>query len=324
MSKTPEIKSIACSLGIMAHNEAQNIGRLLESVAAQDLSTVAITEIIVIASGCSDSTEAIVRHWAANDLRIRILLQPRREGKASAVNLFLSEAQEKVLVLCSADLVLQKDAVEQLVCPFQDREIGITTCRPVPVNRGDVFMGFAAHLLWGLHHQINLESFKCGEVIAFRKSFERIPYRTATDEASIEPVIRGQGYSAKYVPTAIVYNKGPENIRDFVRQRRRIYAGHLAIREAVGYSVTTMKKSRLLSLALRNWDKRPRQFFWTFEVALLEAYCRLLGWRDFIGRHDHSRWDVASSTKKLGPWVAEAARAASAGQQSDGRSNRNS
>src|SRR5262249_6233497 len=148
----------------------------------------------VVASGCTDRTEAVVRHRAARDFRIRLFLQPRREGKAAAVNQFLSQAREKLLILCSADLVLQEDTIEQLIVPFENPEIGITTCRPVPVNDCDQFMGFAAHLLWNLHHQINLSSFKCGEVIAFRKSFERIPYRTPTDEASIEPVIRGQGY----------------------------------------------------------------------------------------------------------------------------------
>src|SRR5215813_10592647 len=103
MTDSPQSKKlIACSMGIMAHNEASNIGKLLESVVSQRLSAVALKEIIVIISGCTDGTEAVVRHWAARDLRIRVLLQPRREGKAAAVNLFLSEAQERLLVLCSA------------------------------------------------------------------------------------------------------------------------------------------------------------------------------------------------------------------------------
>ena len=38
-----------------------------------------------------------------------------------------------------------------------------------PGERPHCFMGFAAHLLWNLHHQINLEGFKAGELIAFRK-----------------------------------------------------------------------------------------------------------------------------------------------------------
>jgi poly-beta-1,6-N-acetyl-D-glucosamine synthase len=307
-------KVIACSMGIMAHNEASNIGKLLESVVSQRLSAAALNEIIVIVSGCTDGTEAVVRHWAARDIRIRVLLQPRREGKAKAVNLFLSEARERVLLLCSADLLLEQNTIEQLIAPFSDPDVGMTTGRPVPINDRGCFMGFAAHLLWDLHHQINLGGFKGGEVIAFRRSFERIPYRTATDEASIEPVIRGQGYRSQYVPEARVYNKGPETLADFIRQRRRIYAGHLAIRQAVGYTVSTMNSARLVGLALRNLNWRPRPFCWTCGVAALEAYSRFLGQRDFAARRDHGTWEVAATTKELVSELPARAAAAVASQ----------
>jgi len=292
---------IACSIGIMAHNEGTNIGRLLEAIVSQRLADVALTEIIVVASGCTDGTETIVQQWAARDPRIRLVAQLRREGKASAVNEFLSQAREKVVVLCSADLLPGADTIEQVVAPFADPEIGMTTCRPVPINDPDKFMGFAAHLLWGIHHQINLKGFKAGELIAFRKIFERIPYRTAVDEASVEPVIRGQGYGVRYVGTASVQNKGPETVKDFLRQRRRIYAGHLAIRDAVGYTVSTMSGLKILGLVLRNLDWRPRPFCWTWAVASLEVYGRFLGRRDYKKRRDHSVWEIAKTTKELEP-----------------------
>ncbi len=209
------------------------------------------------------------------------------------------EAREKVLVLCSADLLPEADTIEQVVAPFADLEIGMTTCRPVPLNDPRTFMGFAAHMLWDLHHQINVNGFKAGELIAFRKSFERIPYRTAVDEASIEPVIRGQGYSVRYIPTAITYNKGPDTVADFLRQRRRIYAGHLAVRDAVGYTVSTMSGLKIFGLVLRHLDWSPRPFLWTWAVAALEAYGRLLGRNDYKKRRDHSVWEIAETTKEL-------------------------
>ncbi len=293
---------LACSMGIMAHNEGANIGRLLEAVVSQQSVRVRISEVIVIASGCSDNTEAIVRQWAEQDPRIRLVVQPKREGKASAVNQFLAQAQEKIVVLCSADLLPESSTIEQLVAPFADPEIGMVTCRPVPVNDPATFMGFAAHLLWGLHHHINMSgSFKAGELIAFRKIFERIPYRTAVDEASVEPVIRGQGYCVRYVPDALVYNKGPETVADFLRQRRRIYAGHLWIRETLGYTVSTMSGEKIIGLALRHLDWRPRALAWTAVVAVLEAYGRLLGSLDYKHQRDHTVWEVAKTTKELEP-----------------------
>jgi len=291
--------SIACSMGIMAYNEEANIGRLLQAVISQRTAKVTLTEIVVVASGCTDRTESIVQDWATWDQRIRLVVQPQREGKASAINQFLPQAREKIVVLCSADLLPEADAIEELVAPFADPAVGLTTARPAPVNDPGTFMGFAAHLLWNLHHQINLRSFKAGEMIAFRKIFERIPYHTSVDEASIEPVIRGQGYEARYVPTAVVHNKGPITVDDFLRQRRRIFAGHLAVRHTLGYNVSTMSGRKILWVVLRNLDWRPRPFFWTWAVAALEAYGRFLGRRDYKKRPDRRVWEIAKTTKDL-------------------------
>jgi cellulose synthase/poly-beta-1,6-N-acetylglucosamine synthase-like glycosyltransferase len=241
-----------------------------------------------------------VRDFTDHDPRIHLLVEPERKGKASAINLFLQHQTERVLVVCSADLLPQPDTVEKLVAPFADPEVGMTSCRPVPVNDPDTFMGFAAHLLWGLHHEINVSGgFKSGEMIAFIKIFERIPYRTSVDEASIEPVVRGQGYKVSYVPDAVVLNKGPETVDDFLRQRRRIYSGHLDVKELLGYSVSTMSAGRVFKTLLRNLDWRPKQFLWTWLVVGLEAYGRYLGWRDYKNRRDHTVWEIAKSTKEL-------------------------
>lgn len=290
---------IPCTIGITAHNEEANIGKLLQRILDQKLVTVEPREIIVVASGCTDNTEAIVRQFEQQDARVRLLSQEKREGKASAINLILRDLSEKVVVICSADLLPAFDAIEQLVSPFADPEIGMTSCRPVPVNDPNTFMGFAAHMLWNLHHEINLRSFKAGEMIAFRKIFERIPYKTSVDEASIEPVIRAQGYRVRYVADAIVANKGPETVADFLRQRRRIYSGHLDVKILLGYSVSTMSGGKVLRLLLRHLDWRPKQLMWTWTVVALEAYGRFLGWRDHKQQRDHTVWEVATSTKKL-------------------------
>ncbi|WP_279426346.1 glycosyltransferase [Anaeromyxobacter terrae] len=299
MGRDELTRPLSCSVGIMAHNEEANIGHLLEAVLAQRTPTVRIAEIVVVASGCTDGTVGICREWQGRDPRVDVLVQPRREGKASAVNLFLSRARAPVLVLCSADLLPAPDTIEQVVAPFADPDIGMTTCRPVPVDAPDRFMGFAAHLLWNLHHEINLKGFKAGELVAFRKIFERIPYRTSVDEARIEPVIRGQGYGVRYVPTAVTYNKGPETVHDFLSQRRRIFAGHLAMRDELGYRVRTLSSARILALLVRHMDWRPRAFCWTVAVAALEAYGRLLGRRDYRAKREHVVWEIATTTKRL-------------------------
>lgn len=291
---------VNCTVGITAHNEEANIGKLLQRIQGQVLNTAVISQIYVVASGCTDNTVGVVEEMMAEDGRIRLLVQERREGKASAINLFLNQETERVIILSSADLLPAEDAIEKMVAPFANPKLGMTASHPVPVNDETTFMGYAAHMLWGLHHAINESGgFKAGELIGFIKVFEQIPYRTSVDEASIEPIVRGQGFQVQYVPDAIIYNKGPDTVEDFLRQRRRIHSGHLDVTNLLGYSVSTMSGTTILKTLLRHLDWRPKQFVWTWLVVALEVYGRFLGWRDYKNQRDHTVWEIATTTKEL-------------------------
>ena len=85
--------SLACSIGIMAYNEEANIGQLLKALVTQRMSAATLSEIVVVASGCTDGTQAIVKAWCRRDSRVRLLVQAGREGKASAINYFLMNAK---------------------------------------------------------------------------------------------------------------------------------------------------------------------------------------------------------------------------------------
>jgi cellulose synthase/poly-beta-1,6-N-acetylglucosamine synthase-like glycosyltransferase len=284
----------------MAYNEEANIGRMMEAVLSQQLQGVGIAEITVVASGCTDRTEEIVKSFADDDPRIQLLTQPARSGKSSAVNLMLQHTDQEIIVLVNADTVPAPDAIECLVTPFKAPDVGMTAGRPIPTNDPHTFMGFAAHLLWALHHQIALRSPKMGEMIAFRNFFHQIPRDSAVDEASIEPLIRGQGLNLVYVPDALIYNRGPTSVEDFLRQRRRIYAGHVYVRDTLGYRVSTMRSIRILWLLLTapNVKRDWRYFLWGPAVTALEAWARLLGVIDYrVWKRKHEVWEVVETTK---------------------------
>ena len=292
--------AIQCTIGIMAYNEAANIGRLLDALINQKTRDVRISRIIVVASGCTDATESIVQHFAARDRRILLLTQPRREGKASAVNLFMEYARNaEIIVLASADLLPVPGAIEALVSPFADSSVGMVGGHPVPTNPRDTFMGFGVNLLWDLHHLVSLEYPKMGELIAFRNIFRQIPTDTAVDEASIEPLIIGQGMKLRYAPEAIVYNHGPETVRDFIKQRRRIYAGHLYVKDTLGYRVATMNGFRILRQYFKLLRPDWRYFLWGPLVIALEIFVRLLGAYDYnVRKRNPYVWQMAASTKQ--------------------------
>ena len=288
------------SFGICAYNEQENILRLLEGLLAQELTSASLKEIIVIASGCTDDTEKIVTEFARKEARVILISEPVRNGKAAAVNLFLKKASGDVYILISADTLPEKNAIEALIKPLFLKEVGMTGGHPVPVNSKDIFTGFLAHFMWGLHHEIALKDPKLGEMVAFKNIVKAIPENSAVDEASVEAIIRTAGLSIKYCPEAIVYNKGPETISDFLKQRRRIYNGHLWLKETGHYSVSTMSGMKILGIVLKHLSFNPRTLLYTIFAIKLEVYGRWLGWWDFmILKKNPAKWEMATTTKKL-------------------------
>jgi biofilm PGA synthesis N-glycosyltransferase PgaC len=288
---------LTCSIGIMAYNEEANIGRLLQALLEQQTSCCRVEEIIILASGCTDNTEGIVGEFCDRDSRIKLLVQARREGKASAINLFLRQARSDILVLESADTIPEPTTIDRLVEPLLDPEVGMTGAHPVPVNDPYTFMGFVVNTLWEMHHQIANDHPKLGELTAFRRIFYRIPYDSAVDEANMEPLVRGQGYQLRYAAEAVVHNRGAQTVSDFLKQRRRIYAGHLRMRHEQGYTVATMSGGRVLRALVRCWRWDWRYIAWTPAMIALEMYGRYLGWVDYRKKRDHAVWEIAVTTK---------------------------
>lgn len=293
---------LRASIGIMAYNEARNIGRLLDALVSQRLSDVSVVRIVVVSSGSTDGTDDIVAEWARRDGRIELVRQATREGKSAAINVFLEKAEGDVFVLESGDTVPDPDCVERLVAPFEDPDVGMTGARPVPVDDPARFMGFVVHMLWRLHHELALSTPKLGEMVAFRSFVKSIPRESAVDEASIEAIVTAAGKKLRYVPEAVVWNKGASSVRDFLKQRRRIYAGHLWLSKFQDYDVSTRHVGGIASLLMRDLDWRPRVLLWTAGGVGLEFLGRTLGTFDFhvLKRNPHT-WDVAESTKSLGP-----------------------
>lgn len=293
------MKNFLISIGILAYNEEKNVGQLLQSILDQELNQVEIREIIVVCSGCTDGTEDVVKNFSAQDDRVKLIHQDKREGKASAINLFLESSRSDVLVIISADVQLKNNALEYLIQPFADPEIGMTGGRIVPRNNKDDFVGYAVYLQWKLHHLISLEKPKIGELGAFRRIFKRLAPKTAVDEANAEFLIQAQGYKIRYVPEAIIYNKGPETIKDFLSQRRHYFCGHLGLKRRLKYEVATFSIFRIFKVLIKSAEWTSWRFWlWTPMIIGLEIVGRLFGTMDYIiAKRDHSVWKIAKSAK---------------------------
>ncbi|MEM7537565.1 MAG: glycosyltransferase [Chloroflexota bacterium] len=298
-----ETKSkIQCSICVTAYNEEANIGELLAALLDQHLHRVEIAEIIVVASACTDNTVPIVQSYVDKDARVKLIEQERREGKTSAINLFLQETNYDICVLESGDTLPHEYAVEHMVRMFADENVGMVGAHKVAVNTPDHIAGLLSHIRLNLEHELCLQIPRLGEMIAFRKVFDQIPPDVAMDEAFVEAIVVERGLEVKYAPTAIVYSTGPTTIGDFVRQRRRNHAGHLYLKHKYGYAVSSMQNSRVAKIAIKQiWNVvwGAIQFMGIIALlATLEAWSRFLGWYDFVKGKRHVVWDMAWTQKQ--------------------------
>ena len=293
------IPMLKVSVGIAAYNEERNIRRCIDAVLGQDMGENELLEVIVVSSGSTDGTDDLVRSMMDEDPRIKLFTQEKREGKASASNLYMSEADGDILVQVNADAVLAPDALRHLMEPFQLDKVGAVAGRLVPVNDDRDFFGFAVNLVYYLHHAVSSVTPKMCELNAFRNLRMAMPESTNTDEDWLAKEVMRRGYVLAYAPKAINNIKGPSNLRDFLHQRIRINIGENYMKKNYDY-VPPTKENDLVFNSFLDFirDERPDPFRLIGAVsleAMSRGYARAY---TTIGLKDHNVWKVIESTRE--------------------------
>ncbi len=277
---------------VPAYNEEGNLEGLLTRLVVEKQ----LDEIVVVASGCTDRTVEIARSF---EPRVRVMVQKTREGKSSAINLFLQSTHADIVIMESADTIPRIFCIPNMIACFRDPNVGMVGARSVPIKTWS-FMGGMSSLLWNSIHQLSLRSPKLGELVAFRRVFDSIPQASSVDEASIESLIVARGLRLVYQPLAIVRNKGPENMHDWILQRKRIHLGHINLMMA-GHKVASMNRISSLRAVLKAANWTPGGFAVLATFVVVEAYVRLRAGSEWKkNRTEQTIWETAKSTKELG------------------------
>jgi poly-beta-1,6-N-acetyl-D-glucosamine synthase len=88
--------------------------------------------------------------------------------------------------------------------------------------------------------------------------------------------------------------------RDFIRQRRRIAAGHYWLRAVSGYAVSTLDLARLVRVTASALPiTQPKLLAYALGTIGLEAFCRGLGYFDFLTDKQHAVWQISETTKAV-------------------------
>ena len=275
------------SVGVFARNEEKFIRANLRSIISQELNEIKIDEIIVFSDSSTDRTNDIVNSLKRKDSRIKLIVNKKRLGKPESINKFLKIAKNKIVVISSADVILEEHCIENLCKPLEKREIGICASHIIAKPRKDI-VSKIYELEFKLHHEISKIEPKFGEVIAFKKVFNKLD-KTSTDEEDIAKIITKKGYKKYYCQNAIVYNFSPKTIKDFIEQRRRIFCGHLELLTKYNYDVPTLNPIEIIKISLRKLNE-INIIILLFAV-FIEAFSRFLGFIDFAtNKEKHYLW----------------------------------
>jgi len=287
------------TIGIPTYNEEKVIEKTIYSVLIQISSD---DEVIVVASGCTDNTVPLVQNIAREDKRVRLITEDERKGKASALNLIIQNARSDIIVQTDGDVILEQNAVSQLVKHFENPKIGGVSGMPIAViPKDNLFYDWTimSYRKIGEVRQAAKRQGKfwhlSGYLLAFRKkALPSVPFAKGAVDAWMGRIIQQNGYIMVYEPNAKVFVKAPLTIKDFVAQKARVRAGYYLLPKGprtVKREILWLPKE-LLKIPLWNW----RRFLASGTVYL---YSWLKGW--YLAKTNKSLkeiWKVPESTKK--------------------------
>ncbi|MCL2608211.1 MAG: glycosyltransferase, partial [Methanomassiliicoccaceae archaeon] len=232
---------------------------------------------------------------------LELVRQEERKGKNSAINEFLDRKKGSVSVLLNADNILRDEfTLSNLISPFSDETVGVTGGRPIPTNDPKSTMGFVVQMMWTRHHYVSMIRPNIGELVAFRDIGIRLPTDMQSDEAIIKSELEKKGYVSVYVPDAVILNRGPETVSDFIKQRTRINIGEEFIRKKYGYVVRSRDKHLFVSTVLdtiREMGLHPFRMFFAVVLETISRH-RARAHARFKG-NDMNIWERVESTKNV-------------------------
>lgn len=255
------------SVVLAAHNEAGVLPRKLASVLA-GTNADQIGEIWIGSDGSTDDTVAVVKALA--DPRIRVEAFPVRRGKLAVLNALIPRCQHEVVVLTDARQEWAPDALDRLLAPMADDEVGVVSGEMVfrdPARPSATALGMDAY--WRYEKFIRQAESRChsvpgatGALYALRRAcFRPLPEDLLLDDVAIPLEAVRQGYRCGWAAGAEVYDQPSQTRQAENLRKRRTIAGTIQLirrfpwllnprSNPIWFSFNSHKTARLLSPGL--------------------------------------------------------------------------
>lgn len=266
---------------ITAFREAATVGGAIEAFLAQ-LPDKA--EIVVVSP--DPETIAVIDEYATRYPAVRHVADPQR-GKPTAFDAGLRAARGEIVVLSDGDVFVADDALEPLLAPFEDPDVGAVSGHPISLSPRDTVLGYWSHLLTEAGaHRARLRRDCAGKFLlcsgylfAFRrKLIDEVPGDALAEDAVVSHLIAQQGYQIRYAPEAHVFVKYPTTYSDWLRQKVRSAGGYAQdyVRKSPVRMRSPWREALTGTLPALRYARNPREFFWTLLLFAARLHLWLL------------------------------------------------
>lgn len=218
------------SVVVPIHNEADVVWEKLDDIYRQDYPK-GMLEVVIVDSGSTDGSPQRVLEYASRrpDLRVVLVHEPVRRGKALALNAALSRASGDLVVVTDADsLWAGSDTLRRLASIFSDPSVGSVSCVKIPQGGGpggveEAYRRYYNVLRVGESRAYSTPVFH-GELAAFRRSLLEelggFPTYTGSDDSHTATLIALRGYRSVVVEDLVCAESLPRRGYALWRARR--------------------------------------------------------------------------------------------------------
>jgi poly-beta-1,6-N-acetyl-D-glucosamine synthase len=223
------------SVIVPAYNEEKVIGAAIDSLLALEYPTY---EVIVIDDGSRDDTLAVATRYEGHAaVPVRVFSTPNA-GKATALNLGISNAQYPFLFCMDSDSTVEPDTLRRAVAHMADEAVGAVAGNVKVINRNSLLTRLQAlEYIEGLNMPRRAQGFIAavnivpGPVGLFRREalIDVGGYESDTfaEDADLTLKLIAAGWKIVYEDQAVAWTQAPDRWLDLIQQRYRWTRGIL-------------------------------------------------------------------------------------------------
>jgi cellulose synthase/poly-beta-1,6-N-acetylglucosamine synthase-like glycosyltransferase len=224
------------SVVIAGRNESATIGQCIRGALLCGYSNL---EVVFVDDHSDDNSVAVARHAALcatgqrrDADRVRIFPSPRRNGKASSLNIAIRMARGEFIVIHDADSMIQYGAMQHWLLPFADPRVGAVSAN-IRVSNSTVNLltrfqeiEYALKFTLGrfVQARLNILNIISGMGGIFRAEIlHRLGgFDTGLgDDTDLTTMLRKQRWKLAFSLDAVVWTTVPETRDHLLRQRAR-------------------------------------------------------------------------------------------------------